>query len=117
VSSTSQSPSNEDEVIAIQRGLSEAHGENSPLVHRQLEHVSLDEFTPKYLSFLEGPNEQSWTADLFEMDEALTGRTGQRICGGLSLEGLGEVQLRGLFRFILCVGRRHGSSDDHCQWS
>jgi hypothetical protein len=65
VSSTSQSHSEEGEVVAIQRGLNEAHVENPPLVHCQLEHVSLDEFTPKYLSFLEGPNEESWTADTY----------------------------------------------------
>jgi hypothetical protein len=52
-------------VDVIERGLSETHLEYPPPVRCQVEHVSLDGFTHKYLSFLEGSKEESRTADLY----------------------------------------------------
>ena len=62
---TSQSDFEEGAVDAIERRLSKAHIGHIPLVRCQLEHVSLNEFTPRYLGFINNSKEENWTTDLY----------------------------------------------------
>lgn len=52
-------------VDIIEHGSSDTQVSYPPLVRCQLEHVSLDEFTPKYVDFLTNPKEESSTTDLY----------------------------------------------------
>jgi len=63
--SSSQSDVEEVDVDFIEHGLSETSIEYPPRVECRLEHVSLDEFTPKYLGFLNNLKDETGTTDLY----------------------------------------------------